>query len=120
MSDRYLKVVLTVIAVELGWLALGQAAPPLAAQAQPQPQPTRVVVAGFDLPAAQPFVPVAVLGTYRQIPQPLQRQIERAVVSVDTRGEALRVQTVGSVKVEADRPLLVESVRYTPGQRPGE
>ena len=117
MSDRYLKVVLTIIALELGWLALGHATPPVAAQAQPQP--TRVVITGIELPDTRAFMPVGVIGGYRQVPRELQRQIGQQVVGVDTT-EPLRIRTVGAVKVENDRPLLVESVKYTPGQRPGE
>jgi hypothetical protein len=116
MSDRYLKIVLTIIALELGWLALGQATPQVSAQAQP----TRVVITGVELPSSQPFVPVGVLGAYRQIPQPLQQQMQRLVVNVDTQNEPLRIQTIGQVTIRADKPLLVESVKYTPGQRPGE
>jgi hypothetical protein len=127
MSDRYLKIVLTNIALELGWIALGPATSPLSAQAGAQAAaqarvapPTRVVITGVDLASGEPFIPVGVVGAYRQIPAPLRREIERVVVNVDTQSEPLRVETVGPVKVEADRPLPVESVKYTPGQRPGE
>lgn len=117
MSDRYLKVVLTVIALELGWLALNQGTPPVAAQAQPQP--TRVVITGIELPNNRAFMPVGVVGAYQQVPRELQRQLGQQVVGVDST-EPLRIRAVGPVKVENDRPLLVESVKYTPGQRPGE
>jgi hypothetical protein len=30
------------------------------------------------------------------------------------------VRAIGTVKVEAERPLRVENVGYTPAQRPGE
>jgi hypothetical protein len=117
MNDPYLKVILTVIALELGWIACSSATAPVSAQPQVQPQP--VIITGINLPANRAFLPVGLVGAYRQIPQELQRQIERVVVNVDTQ-RPLRVETVGPVKVEADRPLLVESVKYTPGQKPGE
>ena len=56
-GNRYLNVLLTIIAIELGWLALNQAAVPVTAQA-----PARVVITGIDLlPNDQ--LPVEVRGT---------------------------------------------------------
>ena len=39
MSDRYLKVVLTVIALELGWIAMKDGGTPVGAQAVPEVTP---------------------------------------------------------------------------------
>lgn len=44
-ANRYLNAVLTIIAVELGWLAISQLGVPVSAQQAP----TRVVIAGVDL-----------------------------------------------------------------------
>ena len=44
-ANRYLNVVLTVIAVELGWLAISQLGVPVSAQQAP----TRVVLTGIEL-----------------------------------------------------------------------
>jgi hypothetical protein len=77
-ADRYLKAVLTIIALELGWIALTHGAQPVIAQAAA----TRVVITGAEVP--------------------------------------LDVRTVSPVKIESDRPIKVESVPYTPAQRPGE
>ena len=44
-ANRYLNVVLTIIAVELGWLAISQLGVPLSAQQAP----TRVVLTGIEL-----------------------------------------------------------------------
>ncbi len=44
-SNRYLNVVLTVIAIELGWLAVSQMGVPISAQQAA----TRVVITGVDL-----------------------------------------------------------------------
>ena len=44
-ANRYLNVVLTIIAVELGWLAISQLGVPVSAQ----PAPTRVVITGIEL-----------------------------------------------------------------------
>ena len=82
--DRYLKVVLTVIAVELGWMGFNLAAAPVTAQGPAaQIAPTRVVITGIDM-------------------------------------GAVPVQAIGVVKIEADKPLRVENVGYTPSPKPGE
>ena len=44
-ANRYLNVVLTIIAVELGWLAMSQLGVPVSAQQAP----TRVVITGIEL-----------------------------------------------------------------------
>jgi hypothetical protein len=121
-ADRYLKVILTIIALELGWMALRDGAP----AAQAQGAPTRVVVAGVDMEDTA-FLPVAVVGGLRQVPAPLSRQLEPLKVSVDTTvplrvdaPQPLRVLPIGPIKIESDKPLLVENVPYTPSRRPGE
>jgi hypothetical protein len=52
--DRYLKIILTVIAIELGWLSVKDIAVPVSAQQTQQnqqtPQLTGVVIRGIDLP----------------------------------------------------------------------
>ena len=109
MSDRYLKVVLTVIALELGWIAVKDAAVPLAAQstpsgAQPAAAPMPVIIRGVDLRG-----PVTSALPIREL-EPL------AVIT------ARPVQVDGSVplRIQADRPIPVENVGYKPGARPGE
>ena len=83
---------LTLIALELLWIAV--VGPPPAVSAQPSP--TRVVLTGVALDSrANDALPVDVTNLVTVIPE-------------------------GPVKVEADRPLLVESVPYTPSPRPGE
>ena len=102
MSDRYLKVVLTVIALELGWIAMKDGATPVGAQAVPQVTP--VVIRGIELRD-----PVTTAIPIREV-EPL------SVVAVRP------VQIDGSVplRIHADRPIPVENVGYTPGARPGE
>ena len=92
MSDRYLRVVLTVIALELLWISIGSWTRPLSAQPSAMP----VVITGIRLdPATQRPLPVAVEGT-------------------------VTITATEPLKIEADQPLPVESVRYTPGDRPGD
>jgi hypothetical protein len=91
MTDRYLKAVLTLIALELLWLAaIGSPRP-----VQAQGGPARVIIAGVALDAPSGALPVDVKGLVTIVP-------------------------AGPLKIEADRPLRVESVPYTPSPRPGE
>ena len=99
--DRYVKVVLTIIALELFWIGVKDVAPPVAAQAQPTPTP--VVIRGIQLaPASNEYLPVGIIG------QPLRVDLPRAV----------RIE--GPIKIEADTPIKVENVGYTPAPKPGE
>jgi hypothetical protein len=87
MSDRYLRIVLTIIAVELGWIGVKDLAPGVAAQAQPPA--TRVVITGVDMPPARPqFLPVRV--------EPGERALR-----VESGDRGLRVEA-------GDRPLRIE------------
>jgi hypothetical protein len=124
-GDRYLKAVLTIIALELLWIGVKDSAPAVSAQAQAQPQLTSVVIRGIQLPNGEPgYLPVAVLGSIRQVPpaaaafiQPLQAEITGRPVRVEA-PIPLKVEIDGPVKVETDRPLSVENVQYTPTARP--
>jgi hypothetical protein len=104
--DRYVKIVLTVIAIELFWIGVRDIAPPVSAQAQaPAPvtaAPTAVVIRGIDIDGQDLGVLPVVAA------RPLRVD--------DSRGLAVR----GTVTVQADRPLPVESVPYAPARRPGE
>jgi hypothetical protein len=92
MADRYLKIVLTVIALELLWLIAGTVVKPVSAQVAATP----VVITGVQFETGDAaFLPVAVRGT-------------------------VTVAPAGPLKVEADRPLPVESVPFTPTARPGQ
>jgi hypothetical protein len=121
-ADRYLRIILTLIAIELGWIAFNQAAAPVSAQATP----TRVVVTGIELDADnRGFLPVGVLGQMQRpggmtrtfLPLDTTIRNERVAVSV---AQPVDVRPIGVIKIEADRPLKVENVGYTPAQRPGE
>ena len=93
--DRYVKTILTIIALELFWIGIRDAAPPVAAQAQAQPQ--AVIIRGVQLPAgSNDYLPVGVVG------------------------QPMRVEVTRPVKIEADRPLKVENVGYVPSPKPGE
>jgi hypothetical protein len=120
-GDRYLKIVLTIIAIELGWIGVKNTATPVAAQASATP----VVIRGIEIDGAGgAFLPVAIMGSYRQVPreartiQPLTTRVEGITMSPMDR--PLRFETDRPLKIEADRPLKVENVGYTPTPRPGE
>ena len=123
MADRYLKVVLTLIALELGWIAVNQTMPRVEAQAQVAATP--VIIRGVDIHEGTSVLPVAVVGSFRDVPPQFTRELERLTVSVQGTVNVnptapVRITTDRPIKVEADQPLKVESVPYTPAQKPGE
>lgn len=116
--DRYTKALLTLIAVELGWIAVMHTAP--AAQAQAQP-PTPVVITGIELRNPVTYLPVAVVGGAPFAPAGLGPVVTRAserpmLVQV---AAPVEVRAIAPVTVQTERPLRVESVGFTPASRPG-
>ena len=105
--DRYLRFILTVIAIELLWLGLKDLAPSVAAQAQPRAAaPAPVVITGIRLDDRnQDALPVSAIGnvTVQLVPQTV-----------------VRIRADQPLKVEADRPLPVRQEDYAPRVRPGE
>ena len=113
-TDRYLRIILTIIAIELLWLGIKDAAPTVSAQAAP----ARVVIASVE----GGFLPVALAGQTADAGRNPLRPIQIGItgnVAVTAR-TPLKIEADRALKVEADRPLKVESVPYTPGARPGE
>ena len=99
--DRYIKTVLTIIALELFWIGVKDTATPVAAQGQL----TSVVIRGVQLPPnSQDYLPVGVVG------QPVRVDVTRPV----------KIEADRPIKVEIDRVLKVENVGYTPAKNPGE
>jgi hypothetical protein len=69
-ANRYRNALLTIIALELGWIALTHTGVPVSAQQAP----TRVVIAGVDMRQAD-TVPVAVQGPVKiEADRPLRIQ----------------------------------------------
>ena len=113
-GNRYRNALLTIIAVELGWIALTHTGVPVSAQAAA----TRVVITGVELPpnATLPvvmrgvdladrdaFLPVAVLG---QIPgAPRFRPID--------------IRAAQPIPIETSRPIEVR-IPVTSSPRPGQ
>ncbi len=122
-ADRYLKAVLTIIAIELGWIAMTHTAAPVRAQAEATP----VVITGIDLRQRPGFLPVAVLGQMR-VPAGVTEAFRPLDTNATIRNETLKVsapqpldvRTVNAIKIDTERPLRVENVGYAPAQRPGE
>jgi hypothetical protein len=123
--DRYLKIILTVIAIELGWLSVKDVAVPVAAQ-QPQQtqqnqQLTPVVIRGIDLPCQgnlincrETSLPVSLTRTSVPV-----RVTADTPLPVDARG-TVRIRQDQAIIVETgDRPLLIQSVPPTAAPRPG-
>ena len=120
-TDRYLKVILTIIAIELGWIALTHTGSPVSAQQAPAPTP--VVITGIELRDADDFLPVGVLGQVRSRAasfQPIDMNVRNdRAIQVALPGP-LEVRTINAIRIDSDRPIKVENVGYTPAQRPGE
>jgi hypothetical protein len=118
--DRYLKIILTIIALELGWIAIKDAAPVQVLAQQNQPL-TPVVIRGIDLPCQggpstcrDETLPVSIMRASNPLrvtaDQPLQ---------VDARG-IIRVRADQPMIVETrERPLLIQSVPATSAPKPG-
>ena len=125
-ADRYLKVILTIIAIELLWIGVRNVAPPVAAQAAAQSaaqdDAMRVVITGVNIDRpGDAYLPVAIVGNYRQLPPGrAQRDMQPLTARIDSTLQPVRITSDRPLKIEADRPLKVENVGYTPGQRPGE
>lgn len=116
-TDYYIKVILTVIAIELGWLGVKEASVPLTAQTAATP----VVITGIRLDATDgSHLPVVVLGSTREVPSLLTPGVERLITRLAVPARPLKVEVDKPIKVEADKPLPVDQVRYTPADRPGE
>jgi len=100
-GDRYLKIILTVIAIELGWMAMKDAA----VQVSAQPAATPVVIRGIDLPNndSLPVTVVRSLNTLRVTADSLVRIRADQPIVVETR----------------ERPLLIQSVPAGVSPRPG-
>ena len=132
MSDRYLRIVLTIIAVELGWIGVKDVMP-TPAFAQAQPAATRVVITGVDLPTRTQFLPVAITGSVRGATAPPWAQPDALHVEPGERGfrvesgdRPLRIEVAGQVNarivepvhVDTSQPLDVRAVVQT-SARPG-
>ena len=123
--DRYLKIILTVIAIELGWLSVKDVAVPVAAQQTQQnqqtPQLTGVVIRGIYLPCSgntincrETSLPVSVTRTTA----PMRITVDTPL-PVDARG-TVRIRQDQAIVVETgDRPLLIQSVPPSAAPRPG-
>lgn len=129
MSDRYLRIVLTVIAVELFWIGIKDLGTPAAAQAAPvaqaapaaqpaPPQPTRVIVTGIDLDPARMAQDPARRALPVYATQTVKVDSDRPLPVVGA--APFTVRTDRPLQIEAARPLPVEAVPYTPGRTPGE
>jgi hypothetical protein len=92
--DRYVKTILTIIALELFWIGVKDLGTPVTAQAALTP----VVIRGIQLPPrSEEYLPVRIDAT-----------------------RPLKIETDRPIKVETDRPLKVENVGFTPAKNPGE
>ncbi len=126
-ADRYLRFILTIIAVELLWLGMRDAAAP--ALAQQKPEPTPVVITGIRIGSQEyTTLPVAIAGSIRPNAIPSHRELPNLQpasvrvsdpVQIDTRqpfGVTIANQPV-TVQTGA-KPLSVDAIFKT-GSAPG-
>jgi hypothetical protein len=117
MSDRYLRIVLTVIALELGWMALKDAAVQVSAQNQFTPVVIRAIdlqCPGNDVNCRETSLPVNIMRANNPL-----RVTADTPLQVDARG-IVRIRADQPMLVETgDRPLLIQSVPATSAPRPG-
>ena len=129
MSDRYMKVILTVIALELLWIGVKDIGTPASAQtaaAQQQAVPASVIIRGIDIinPAVNAADPArSALPVYARAAVPVYSS---QTLKVDA-DRPLAIVGAAPLKVEADKPLPIEAPRplkveipYTVGKTPGE
>jgi hypothetical protein len=103
-ADRYIKIILTIIALELGWLALKDTAVQVSAQQREVVTP--VVIRGVELPNNDNSLPVT-----------LVRSLNTVRVSAD---QLIRIRADQPIVVETrERPLLIQSVPAGTAARPG-
>ena len=106
-SDRYLKAILTVIALELFWLGLKDGAPSVSAQQAPTP----VIVRGVQIDVEQRgALPIAAV---RPVPVTADRPLRIEAL------RPLKIEADTPIRIQTDRPLAVEQVPAQPSARPG-
>ena len=108
-SDRYLKAILTVIALELLWIGIKDIAPPVSAQQAATPVIIRGVQIDTELRGALPVTSA----------QPLRVTADRPLRIESLRPLKIEADTPIRITTDPDKPLSVESVPYTPSKRPG-
>jgi hypothetical protein len=112
MSDRYLRIVLTVIAVELAWIGVKDVIP---TSVEAQAGTTRVVITGVEMPNRTQFLPVAVAGAVRGAMTPTWASLDVLRTDLGT----VNARIVEPVRIDTTQPLDVKSVMATGAPRPG-
>jgi hypothetical protein len=115
MKDRYLKAVLTVIALELAWLGVKDIATPVSAQVNNAPMP--VIIRGIQIDNPNVRLRNAI-PFYQMEPMLVTSTAQQPVTIVAVR--PIPITGAVPLKIEVDRPLPVENVGYKPGLKPGE
>jgi hypothetical protein len=112
-ADRYMKIVLTVIALELGWIAVKDTAVEVSAQQQATAMP--VIIRGVEATPGKPgSIPVTITGSTTTVRVASERPFQVDVP------QPLRIQADQPIVVETgQRPLLIQSVPGAPAPRPG-
>jgi hypothetical protein len=122
MPDRYTKVILTVIALELFWLGIRDVGTPVTAQSAAAPTP--VIIRGVEIKNGSRFIDA--LPIYEREPlaivsaRPLAVQADRPIPITSTAPMKIEADRPLIVETASNRPLLVQSIQAIPAPRPGE
>jgi hypothetical protein len=112
-ADRYTKLVLTIIALELGWIAIGTLGVPVSAQrnapvAAQRGEPTPVIIRGVE----GSLLPVTLVESSATIRVTSDRPLEIA--------QPVKIEADRPIPVESSgEPLLIRTISDPPAVRPG-
>jgi hypothetical protein len=109
--DRYTKLLLTIIALELGWIAINNSSVQVLAQ---RSEPMPVIIQGVaGPPGKQPLIPVTVMGS-----TVLRVESDRPLEVVGS--QPFKIEADRPIPVETgNQPLLIRTVSDPPAARPG-
>ena len=108
--DRYTKLLLTIIALELGWIAISNAGVQGSAARN---EPTPVIIRGVEgAPGKEVLIPVTLVGA------PVRVEAARPLEVVSA--QPLKIEADRPIPVETgNEPLLIKTVSDPPAFRPG-
>ena len=113
-TDRYLKIILTVIALELGWIAVKDTAAVQVSAQQNDPMP--VLIRGVDLLVGKDApLPISLVRSTTPV-----RVVAERTLPVETQRPVVIVpERPIVVETASQRPLLIQSVPAGTAPRPG-
>jgi hypothetical protein len=128
MTDRYLRLILTVIAIELAWIGFKDVIP-VPVSAQRAVNPTPVVITGINLTGRPQLLPVGIVGGVTGVDAPRGVSVVPMSTRIEPGARAVRADITGAVDARVAEPIRiltspaepldVKSVTAQGGPRPG-